>query len=409
MKRGVAAGALLAGVLGVTVVVIWLNLRGEAAVSDAPAAPPAAAASARGAVLATLGHCSGCHTAPGGPAYAGGVGITTPWGTVYAGNLTPDAQTGLGRWNADHFWRAMHHGRSRDGRLLNPAFPYPNFTRLTRADSDALFDFLRSLPPVHQPGRASALRWPFGSQGALAVWRALYFRAGSFVPDPAQPAAWNRGAYLVHGLGHCGACHAPRNALGAARAAEDLGGATMPGGRWFAPSLHGGAAADLVALLRDGRSAQGVALGPMARVVAGSTQHWPADDLQAVAAYLSALPPRQPARVATEPAPAAMLAEGARLYEAHCADCHGKVREGVPGVYPALRSHPTVTLDPPNNLIRIIVEGGFAAATAAHARPYGMPPFGHQLDDGQIAALASWLREGSGAGAVLPLAVRGVR
>lgn len=404
VRTTVAAGLLLVALAAGTIE--WLNRRGEATPSEAPAGAAAPAQVARGAALATLGHCAGCHTAPGGVPYAGGRAIATPYGTVYGGNLTPDPRTGLGRWNADHFWRALHHGRSRDGRLLNPAFPYPFLTRVTRADSDALFAFLRSLPPVDQPARAHELRWPYGSQSALALWRALFFRAGVFEPDPARDAAWNRGAYLVEGLAHCGACHGERNALGAS---AGLGGETMPDGRWHAPSLHDPAAAGLqdwpapqiVALLRDGRARDAVALGPMALVVAGSLQHWPAADLQAVAVYLRALP-----RVAVAPEPAASAdaatrQAGARLYEDQCRDCH----EDAP---PDPR---TVAMNPPNNLARAIIEGGFGAATAGHPRPYGMPPFGHRLDDAQIAALASWLRHSAGveAASVSALQVRQAR
>ena len=421
MKRGTRSAAALAAALVAAMVVAgaaiaWLNLRGEAPVSPAPAAPPTAEAIARGATLAALGNCSGCHTAPGGAPYAGGRAIHTPFGAVYGGNLTPDPDTGLGGWNADHFWRALHHGRSRDGRLLNPAFPYPSLTRVTRADSDALFAYLQSQTPVRQPQRAHALRWPYGTQAGLAVWRALYFRPATFERDPAQSASWNRGAYLVQGLAHCGACHGPRNALGAAEAGDApgsaLSGATMPDGRWHAPALPAGwPAADIAALLRDGRAPSGSALGPMALVVAESTQHWPVADAEAVGAYLATLPSPAPERAPVEAADAETLRSGAALYEQHCVDCHGRSREGAPGAYPPLAGHRTVLATPANNLIRVIVEGGFGAATAAHPRPYGMPPFGHQLNDEEIAALVTWLRQAGPekASVVLPLEVRRVR
>ena len=186
----------------------------------------------RGAYLARAGNCQGCHTAQGGAPYAGGRGVPTPFGTVFAPNLTPDASTGLGEWSANDFWRALHHGRARDGRLLYPAFPYPNYTRVTRADADALFAYLHSLSPVTQANTRHALAWPFDQQVALAVWRALYFRAAEVKatggPDaerePGRSAEWQRGAYLVEGLGHCNACHASRNALGATASTLDLAG-----------------------------------------------------------------------------------------------------------------------------------------------------------------------------------------
>jgi mono/diheme cytochrome c family protein len=213
-------GYLLAGlvvllVLG-TAALVALNLRGEDALpAEAGTAFEATPAQVdRGRYLALAGNCAGCHTVRGGQPYAGGLGIETPFGTVYAGNLTPDAQQGIGSWSPAHFWRALHNGRGKDGRLLYPAFPYPSFTRITREDSDALYAYLRSVPASATPNTAHRLRFPYDTQAALAVWRALSFTPAPFVPDPAQPAEWNRGAYLVEGLGHCIACHGTRNVAG---------------------------------------------------------------------------------------------------------------------------------------------------------------------------------------------------
>ena len=186
---------------------------------------PVAMGVSRGAYLARAGNCMGCHTTRGGTPWAGGRGIDTPFGTVYSGNLTPDAATGLGSWTADDFWRALHDGRSKNGRLLYPAFPYTSYTHVTRADSDALFAYLRTLPAASQPSRAHALRWPYSTQVALYAWRSLYFTPGTPpVNVTAKSAAWNRGAYLVQGLGHCSACHTARNALGGSGGQPDLAG-----------------------------------------------------------------------------------------------------------------------------------------------------------------------------------------
>ena len=163
----------------------------------------------------------------------------------YAPNLTPDAQTGLGRWSADDFWRALHEGRSRDGSALYPAFPYPNYTKVTRTDADAIFAYLRSLAPVRQPNRPHALRFPYDRRALLAVWRALWFSPGEYRPDPARSAQWNRGAYLVQGLGHCRSCHAQRNFFGANPGANDLGGGQFGESGWYAPSLADDAEAGL--------------------------------------------------------------------------------------------------------------------------------------------------------------------
>ena len=393
---------LVLGALALLALAWYLNIRGEDKIHDAP--PPVAPTAqqiARGAYLADVGNCAGCHTARGGTTYAGGRGIETPFGILYSTNLTPDRDTGLGIWSADHFWRALHHGRSRDGRLLYPAFPYPNYTMVTRADSDALFDFLRSQQPVKQAARAHGLSWPFSSQAALAVWRALYFRPGSHVDDPGQSADWNRGAYLVQGLGHCSACHTQRNALGASSNMLDLSGGLIPMQNWYAPSLTSPAEAGVadwpldhvVRVMQSGVSPRGTVLGPMAEVVLESTQHWNADDLRAMAVFLKALPQTTPT-----PAPAAMAVDsskaqrGAKLYEQHCVQCHGDQGQGVPGAYPPLAGNRAVLLQETANLVQVVLYGGFPPATAGNPRPFGMPPYVLQLSDADVAAVLTHLR-----------------
>lgn len=388
-------------------------------------AAPAQAATpeqvARGAYLARAGNCMACHTARGGAPYAGGRGIATPFGTVYAGNLTPDPETGLGRWNAAHFWRALHHGRSRDGRLLYPAFPYTSTTQVTRADADALFAYLQSLPPVRQAAPAHSLRWPFSTQAALAVWRALYFRPASFQPDPARSPTWNRGAYLVGGLGHCSACHSARNILGAGGDPLDLSGGLIPLQSWYAPALNSTAEAgvadwplaDIVRLLKTGHTPRRSVSGPMAEVVQHSTQYLSEADLLAMAEYLKALPPAEhPADKGRPAAPDAQVAaRGAKLYGRHCAQCHGEQGEGVPGAYPALAGNRAVNLPHATNLVQMVLYGGFPPATAGNPRPYGMPPFVLQLDDRDIAAVLTHLRTswGNQAGEVSEFEVNRVR
>ena len=405
------AALLVAAVLVALVALglLWLDARGEAPLRpDAPgtASPADAAAVARGAYLARAGNCGACHTARGGAPYAGGRAIATPFGTVYSGNLTPDPASGLGRWTADEFWRALHHGRSRDGRALLPAFPYPQYTLVSRADADDLLAWLRSLPPVAQAKRPHALRWPYDSAAALMVWRALYFRAGTFTPDNGQSAEWNRGAYLVNGLGHCSACHGRRNSLGASTAlADGPGGATLPGQRWVAPSLTDPAeagsrpedAAALVQLLRTGVSSHAAAMGPMAEVVAEGTQYLSESDLRAIARYLvqiTSLPAASAAPTRLAARTPATMARGAQLYTRHCADCHGSQGQGAPGIYPALAGNRSVTMADPGNLLQAITGGGFPPATAGNPRPYGMPAYDLPPDD--LAALATWLRSSWG-------------
>lgn len=363
-------------------------------------APAPASELARGSYLATLGNCAGCHTAPGGAAYAGGRGLPTPFGTVFAGNLTPDRRTGLGLWSADDFWRALHHGRSRDGRRLLPAFPYTSFTHVRRADSDALHAYLRSLPAVASPSPTHRLRFPYNTQAALALWQWLYFTPAADSPAAAGTAGANdataRGAYLVKGLGHCAACHAPRNLLGAP--AGELSGAEMPAQAWYAPALHPSAdkpvsQEELVQLLRVGQSGRDTVSGPMASVVFRSTQHWAPQDLQAVAAYLTSLNPLPP-RVAPASAPATVMARGQRLYDQRCADCHGDQGQGKAGAYPALAGNRTVLQPTARNLVQVMHHGGFAPATAGNPRPYGMPHQG--LTPAEMAAVASFVRQSWG-------------
>ncbi|GAA0769393.1 cytochrome c [Ideonella azotifigens] len=384
--------------------VAWLNQRGEAPVSSERPATLDAALVARGAYLARAGNCVGCHTERGGIEYAGGRRVDTPFGALFAPNLTPDAQTGLGRWSPSEFWRALHHGRGRDGRLLYPAFPYPSYTQVTREDSDALWAYLQSLTPVRRANTPHALRFPYNQQAALAVWRALYFRAESFVPDSSRGAEWNRGAYLVRGLGHCVACHAARNVLGASRGEFELGGGLIPMENWYAPSLAAAdeasvaawPKADVVALLQTGVAPQGMATGPMAEVVYRSTQYLSAPDLQAMAGYLQALPQEAADHRPAPAAEATVLRQGEQLYGQHCAKCHGEQGQGVAGIYPPLAGNRAVTLPASVNLIKSVLHGGFAPATAGNPRPFGMPPFAQQLNDAELAALLSYLRQAWG-------------
>ncbi|MCE9660531.1 MAG: cytochrome c [Burkholderiales bacterium] len=397
---GIAGLAALGALIALAGLVAWLNLRDEAPMVAAGAPAPASAELvARGLALTRAGDCVGCHTARGGAAYAGGRAIETPFGNVYSSNLTPDATTGLGGWSADEFWRALHHGRSKSGRLLYPAFPYPNYTRVARADADAMFAYLQSLPAVAQANKEHTLGFPFGTQAALAVWRALYFRPAVHVDDPARSAEWNRGAYLVEGLGHCNACHSARNALGATRGTLDLQGGLIPVQNWYAPSLAspreasvaGWPKGEVIQLLKTGISPRGFVMGPMSEVVANGTQYLSDADLSAMAAYLQALPaPDEP-----DPAPVAAQtpsARGASLYKDHCVDCHGERGEGVPGAYPALAGSRAVTMRSTANLVHVVLEGGFPPSTAGNPRPFGMPPFAPALQDAEVAELLSFVR-----------------
>lgn len=350
----------------------------------------------RGAYLARAGDCVACHTVRGGVAYAGGRALATPFGTVYGPNLTPDNATGLGRWSADDFWGALHNGRSRDGRYLYPAFPFPHYTQTTRADSDALYAYLRSLAPVQQANRAHAMEFPFNTQLALAGWRLFFFKPGVYAPTPGRDAAWNRGAYLIEGLGHCSACHGARNVFGAS--SPGLAGGMIPVLNWYAPSLSGTAMpkAELVQLLHTGVAPGATVIGPMAEVVARSLQYLSHEDVTAMAVYLKALPASDAdGGMKMKPSADAMTA-GAAVYKQHCLACHGDGGKGQPPAYPPLAGNRTLTTTQPVNAIRIVLQGGFPPGTAGNPRPYGMPPFAHVLDDSEVAQVLTYVRSSWG-------------
>ena len=404
MKRALV---ILAGIAVLAIgAIAYLGLREDAV----PASPPVAdraALIARGAYLARAGDCMACHTARGGAQYAGGRAIRTPFGTIYAPNITPDKDTGIGNWSADDFWHALHDGKSKEGKLLYPAFPFPNYTKVTRADADALHAYFQSLPPVRQANREPELRFPFNQRILLAAWRALYFRPGTFAPDAKRDAQWNRGAYLVQGLGHCNACHTPRNMFGATERSGDLSGAMIPMLDWYASSLTGEKgtglgdweARDIAQLLKTGVSPRGAVSGPMAEVVKHSLQHLGDADIAAMTAYLKSLPPGE-ADVSETPKQTPELDKqlklGAAIYEKHCVDCHKAGGEGEPPHYPPLAGNRAVLLASPVNPIRAVLHGGYPPSTEGNPRPYGMPPFGTVLSDAEAAAVVSFIRNAWG-------------
>ncbi|AOF86270.1 cytochrome c family protein [Hydrogenophaga sp. RAC07] len=414
----VVFGGLLLGV-GALALAVLLELRGAPLDTEAPPLTVTPQLVERGAYLARAGNCMACHTERGGAAYAGGRAVPTPFGAVLSTNLTPHKATGIGQWSAAGFWRALHHGQSQDGRLLYPAFPYNHTTLVTREDSDALFAFLHSLPPVEQANRPHGLRFPYNTQAALAVWRALYFKPGVFVPEPSQGAEWNRGAYLTRGLAHCAACHTERDPLGGSSEAQAFRGGLMPAQDWYAPSLRSAAeggvaswdAGQVVALLKTGVAEGASVMGPMADVVLHGTQHLNDADLRAMAVYLKGLPAHDTTPGRLEPADPQQMVRGEKLYAQQCAQCHGDNGEGAAGAYPRLAGNRAVMLETPHNTVQAILGGGFAPATAGHPRPYGMPPYRTLLTDDEVAAVASFVRQswGNQTPAVSGLAVQRLR
>jgi len=405
--------------MGGWVLVVSMNGQDASPIGERPPTELSASQVAqRGAYLVQVGNCAACHTARGGLPFAGGKSIDTPFGAVVASNITPDKLTGIGAWTAADFWQVMHHGRSKDGRLLYPAFPYTEYTRITRDDTNAMFAYLLSVQPVQQANRPHALRFPYNTQAALAVWRALFFSPEPFAPLMTESDEWNRGAYLVKGLGHCQACHAPRNMFGATQSKLGLSGGLIPMQNWYAPSLSSPAEAglqdwpteEIMQLLKTGKTAKGSTLGPMAEVVFSSTQHLNDRDLRAMAHYLKELPRQESAKEDRKPATPESQQLGQSLYEDQCASCHGDKGEGR-GDYPPMAGNRTVIMHSSVNLVRITLSGGFAPTTEGNPRPYGMPPFGHTLSDTEVAAIATYVRNawGNKAGAVMPLDVQKTR
>lgn len=393
MKRIVLALGL---VLAVVVAIMWPRAQMIASRSPADFAPTAANI-ARGEYLAKAGDCMACHTVRGGAEYAGGRAIETPFGRLVAPNITPDRETGIGQWSADDFWNALHNGIGKSGRLLYPAFPYTNYTKVTREDADALFAYLQQLPAVKAPNQPHQLDFPYNQQLVLAGWRLLYFRPEVYQADTRRDATWNRGAYLVEGLGHCAACHSSRNMFGASR--EGLSGGLIPMLGWYAPSLTSDAEAglgswddaDIHALLKTGISKRATVFGPMAEVVGASLQHLDDRDIRSMAAYLKSLP-AEPAKAQEFRRDEAVIKAGERIYAKQCVDCHGSKGEGQPPHYPPLAGNRSITMPASVNAIRIVLNGGFPPGTAGNPRPYGMPPYSHVLDDAEVAAVVTYIR-----------------
>jgi mono/diheme cytochrome c family protein len=358
----------------------------------------------KGEYLARAGDCVACHTKPGGgKEFAGGRAMGTPFGNLYVPNITPDDQTGIGKWSAEDFYKTMHQGRSKDGTLLYPAMPFAAYTKVTRADSDAIYAYLMSTPPVRQANRPHELRFPYNKRQLLTGWRALYFTEGEYQPDPKKNAEWNRGAYLVQGLGHCSMCHTAINALGGSSESKAFQGGMIPNQNWYAPSLTSNREAglgdwkieDIVDLLQRGVSHRGTVYGPMAEVVYNSLQYISDDDARAMAVYLKALTsdettPEGP-NLAQLVQPR-VLEVGRTLYSAQCAMCHGPDGKGAPPAYPPLANNQSIEMESPVNSIRMVLNGGYAPGTKKNPRPHGMPPFAHLLSDEEVAAVTTYIR-----------------
>ena len=373
-------------------------------VATAQRPSPDPAVLAKGEYLARAGDCIACHTAREGKTFAGGLPMKTPFGTLYTSNITPDPQTGIGTWTSDQFYQMMHNGRFPDGGLVYPAMPFASYTKVTREDSDAIYTYLRSIPPVKQTNRPHDLRFPFDNRSLILGWRTLFFNEGEYKPDPTKSADWNRGAYLVEGLGHCGMCHTAINALGGSSESQAFEGGLIPMQNWYAPSLTSNKEAglgdwtiqEITDYLRTGVSSRGAVYGPMAEVVYNSLQYLNDDDIRAMAVYLKGLAqgtsPERPAPSLPSAESSLLLSLGKTIYDRECASCHGAIGLGMPPHYPALAGNQSIQMVSAVNAIRMVLNGGYPPGTAGNPMPYGMPPFAHRLSDDEVAAVVTYIR-----------------
>jgi mono/diheme cytochrome c family protein len=359
---------------------------------------------ARGQYLVRVGDCVSCHTTINGKAFAGGRPLATPFGVIFSANITPDRATGIGKWTEQDFYRAMHEGIRRDGSHLYPAFPYPWFTKASRADIDAIKAYLDTVSAVDQPNKPSELPWPLSWRGAMFGWNTLFFDAGDYKPDSTQSAQWNRGAYLVEGLAHCGACHTPRDWLGATKNDRAFQGGSA-GLHWFAPGLGGDlrdgvggwSSEQIVEYLKTGTNAKSATTGPMSEVIMNSTQYLSDEDLQALVVYLKERPHAQAkSPPKTNALGAAALARGQALYLDNCTACHLPAGVGIGNVFPPLTGSAAIQADDPGTVIHVVLEGSRMADPASTPTGLAMPGFGWKLDDAEIVDVVNYIRHAWG-------------
>ena len=362
----------------------------------------------KGLYLARAGDCIACHTIPDGKLFAGNRSLPTPFGTLYSSNITPDEKDGIGKWSDSDFYATMHVGRMPDGGLLYPAMPFGDYTKVTRADSDAIFAYLRSVPAVSEPNRPQDLHFPFNNRSLILGWRTLFFTAGTYQTDSAMSAEWNRGAYLVEGLGHCGMCHTPINQLGGSSESKAFQGGLIPLQKWYAPSLTSNketglgdwSLEDISDYLHKGVSARGAVYGPMSEVVYNSLQYLTDADIRAVSVYLKGLAQRSnpgPEVAGVSVVESSLLMRlGRTVYSQECASCHGAKGSGDPPRYPPLANNQSIQMESAVNPIRMVLNGGFPPGTAANPLPYGMPPFAQRLSNDEVAAVVTYIRSSWG-------------
>jgi len=401
------------GRLAAAVLLLVLQLAaappGRAAGADSAASP--AGQVERGRYLARIANCAACHTREGGKPFAGGLPIRTAVGTIHSTNITPDAGSGIGAYSLADFDRAMRQGVAKDGRRLYPAMPYPSYARMRAEDVAALYAYLRTVTPVRQQNPEADMRWPFGTRSLLTVWNWLFVSASPVREDAAKGAEWNRGAYLVQAVAHCGACHTPRGLLFAEKGQDErsrhfLSGAGVEG--WSATNLTSDQVtglgawtrAEIAEFLGTGRNAHATSFGPMSTVISTGTQYLSQADLDAVAVYLKSLPAArgEAAPFRHDPSTASQLLQGrfdsagSRQYAQFCMPCHGADGKGFARVFPPLAGNPTVADPDSASLVNLLLGGAVTARVNTAPTDYHMPGYGWTLDNQELANLLTFIR-----------------
>jgi mono/diheme cytochrome c family protein len=359
----------------------------------------------RGRYLVAAADCVGCHTTlNGGKPFAGGRPIETPFGNIVSPNITPDAETGIGSWTDEQFDNAVRRGIRPTGERLYPAMPFTAYTKMSRDDVVAIRAYLNTVTPVRNEVVTNQLPFPFNIRTSMRVWNALYFTSGEFKPDPTKSSEWNRGAYLVQGPGHCTSCHTPKTFLGGDKTDEHLRGSYLQG--WFAPDITNDSRAglgqwsigDITTYLKTGHNRVTAATGPMTEVITYSTSQMTDSDLVAIATYLKSVPGRPGNATAMSKDDPVMVA-GQAIFRDQCSGCHSLDGRGVPQLFPSLADSSLVRSSDPATLIRVILRGSRSVATAAEPTAPGMPSYEWQLNDAQVAAVASYIRNAWGSAA----------
>ncbi|MCZ4061083.1 cytochrome c [Pantoea sp. LMR881] len=421
MKKTTIAGGITFIAAAVAAGMLWQNgdtssdnVANTSILTSQPLTQADADAVARGKYIAIAGDCVACHTSPGSKeAFSGGYSISTPFGGIFASNITPDTETGIGSWTERDFYRAVRHGKGKEGENLYPAMPYNAYVKVSDKDMHDLWMYMRSVKPVHNNVPETNLGFPYNIRLAMMSWNLLFFKNKGFETNPDKSAEWNRGAYLVEGLEHCSACHTAKNPLGGDRDAY-LQGSNLA--EWHAPDItpntYTGIGTwnndQIVDYLKLGSNHVAVASGPMAEAVTNSTQYLTDGDLHAIAVYLKSLPASELKKPAPVSLDTAQMKTGENVYSANCAACHNSDGKGIPNLAASLANNPALMAEDASSIITTVLQGGRGAVTRGNPTSGAMPSFAWKLSDDQIAAVSTYIRNswGNAASAVPPLNVK---